>query len=47
MKTVFAPDTAAAFAADLQAVALAHPVLAFAVLIAATALFARFAARQF
>lgn len=47
MKTEFAPDTAAAFFASLQAAAIASPVLAFAAVVIVTGLFATWAARQF
>lgn len=46
MKTVYAPDTAAAYAAAARDLALAYPVAAFAFLVIVTALFATWAARQ-
>ena len=47
MKTIYAPDTAAAYAAAARDFALAYPVSAYALCVALTALFAAWAARQF
>lgn len=47
MKTVFAPDTAAAWQEAARDLALAYPVSTFALCAALTALFAAWAARQF
>ena len=47
MKTIYAPDTAAACAAAARDLALAYPVSAYALCVALTALFAAWAARQF
>lgn len=47
MKTVYAPDSFAALSAAIHDAAVASPVLAFAVVVVACAMFARFAARQF
>ena len=46
METEFAPDTAAALSAAARDLALAYPAAAFVCLVAATALFAAWAARQ-
>jgi len=45
MKTLHAPDSLPALFAAVQDAALASPVLAFAVLVAACAAFAAYAAR--
>jgi len=45
MKTVYAPDTAAAWIDAARDMALANPAAAFAVCVALTALFATWASR--
>ena len=47
MKTLYAPDSLSALSATVQDAATSQPVLAFAAVAVACALFARFAARQF
>ncbi len=45
MKTLYSPDTAAAWTDGLRDMALANPVMAFAAMVIACGLFATWAAR--